>query len=172
MFLEPIDDEDCWISATQGHTIKGVDESGMTKITDASRYHVVCHGTEAQHVSSIINKGLSRMTRNHIHFTPTDKHKGTVSGFRNRSEVLVYIDLDKALKDGVQFFLSKNGVILSAGLNQSGYLPKTYFKKIVNRRSGHVYWSAPTNKAPLRFKEPKRAKAKAKTKPKKDGWDS
>lgn len=63
-------DDALYIRATQGHSIANViDDSLLTPIDDASQYDVVLHGTYIRHWDSILRQGLSRMTRNHIHFT-------------------------------------------------------------------------------------------------------
>jgi 2'-phosphotransferase len=49
------------------------------------------------------------------------------------------LDFAKALKDGVEFFKSENGVVLTEGVNGEGYLPKEYFSKVVTK-SGEVLW--------------------------------
>jgi len=72
------------------------------------------------------------MKRNHIHFaTGLLGEEGVISGMRHSCNVLIYIDLEKALKDGVKFFKSENGVVLTEGVNGEGYLPNDYFKKVV-----------------------------------------
>lgn len=72
------------------------------------------------------------MKRNHIHFaTGLLGEDGVISGMRSTCNVLIYIDLEKALEDGIKFFKSKNGVVLTEGVNGEGYLPNDYFRKIV-----------------------------------------
>ena len=85
-------------------------------------------------------QGLSRMARNHIHFaTGLLGEEGVISGMRYSCNVLVYIDLEKALANGIKFFKSENGVVLTEGLNNEGYLPKEYFSKVVTKK-GEVLW--------------------------------
>lgn len=70
------------------------------------------------------------MTRNHIHFaSELPNKKSVISGARKNAEVFIYVNLDKALVDGIKFFKSANGVILSPG-NHSGVLETKYFLKI------------------------------------------
>jgi RNA:NAD 2'-phosphotransferase (TPT1/KptA family) len=49
------------------------------------------------------------------------------------------LDLEKALKDGVTFFKSENGVVLTEGVKGEGYIPKDYFKKVVTTK-GEILW--------------------------------
>lgn len=48
-----------------------------------------------------------------------------ISGMRASSDVYIYIDYEKALADGIKFFKSTNGVILSPG-NEKGEIPLEY----------------------------------------------
>lgn len=71
------------------------------------------------------------MKRNHIHFAkglPTDAD--IISGVRSNAQVFIYIDLNKALADNIQFYESENGVVLSPG-DPTGYLKPKYFLKVV-----------------------------------------
>lgn len=78
------------------------------------------------------------MGRTHIHFTTGLSSDNTViSGMRRSCEVLIYLDLENALKDGFKFYVSANGVILSPG-NTNGYIPSKYFKKIVNAKTKEI----------------------------------
>ena len=43
--------------------------------------------------------------------------KGVISGLRKSADVIIVLDLEKALNDGISFYLSQNGVVLSSGLN-------------------------------------------------------
>ena len=55
------------------------------------------------------------------------------SGIRkgySRPDILIYLDIEKAIKDGIEFYVSKNGVILSPG-NQDGIIDVRYFKDVV-----------------------------------------
>ena len=58
-----------------------------------------------------------------------------VSGARSSSDVLIYIDMPLAMSDGIQFFKSSNGVILTRGLRDSGILPPKYFSSVLKRSS-------------------------------------
>ncbi|XP_029142001.1 tRNA 2'-phosphotransferase 1, partial [Protobothrops mucrosquamatus] len=88
---------------------------------------IVAHGTLLRHWPAIRQHGLSRMGRTHIHLAPGLPGEGAVlSGMRNSSEVAIIIDIPKALADGISFFRSANGVILTAG-NADGLLLPCYF---------------------------------------------
>lgn len=93
----------------------------------------VIHGTYLKNLDEIKQIGLCRMSRNHIHFThdlPSKLNKNVVSGAKTNAQVFIYIDLEKALADGIKFYKSSNGVILSPG-NTEGILEPKYFQKIL-----------------------------------------
>lgn len=93
---------------------------------------VVVHGTRSAVWPAIKSTGLSRMNRVHIHMAsgrPGDE--GVISGMRASSQVFIYINVQKALASGIQFFKSENGVILSPG-NESGVIPVDCFLKVEN----------------------------------------
>ncbi|KAI9672697.1 MAG: hypothetical protein M1831_000132 [Alyxoria varia] len=65
-----------------------------------------------------------------------------LSGMRNTSTLLIFLDLKKALKRGgggvgegevvVKFWMSANGVVLSEG-NEEGIVPMEFFSKVVEK---------------------------------------
>lgn len=70
-----------------------------------------------------------------------------ISGMRGDAQVLVYIDIQRALSRGCPFWRSENGVILSEGLSpnaengdgserKQGMIPVDYFDVVVERRKG------------------------------------
>ena len=122
-----------FIRATQGHTMKCIDtESLLNKIEDASVYPVVIHGTFQKFWPLIKQEGLKRMSRLHIHFAPgMPKEEGVISGMRGSCNVIIQIDMAAAMKDGIEFFISTNNVILTEGID--GLLPAKYFKKVTKR---------------------------------------
>ncbi|KAI1078435.1 RNA 2'-phosphotransferase, Tpt1 [Whalleya microplaca] len=115
--------------------------------------------------------GLKKMGRQHVHFGTglpdsdagsqvhdeadektegegeKGKGKGTkeatkvISGMRGDAEVLVFVDLERSLRDGgIKWWLSSNGVVLTEG-NEDGVVPLRYFKEVRGRRQGvGVLW--------------------------------
>ena len=47
---------------------------------------------------------------------------GVISGMRTTCDTFIEIDIVKALADGIPFFVAKNGVILSPGIE--GVIPR------------------------------------------------
>lgn len=119
-----------WIRANQGHSLP-VQELELTPITSAQGLDTVIHGTFMSAWPSIKREGLSCMGRNHIHCAPgMPGESGVISGMRRSCEVFIFIDIAKALADGVKFYRSANSVILTEG--KDGTLPVTYFAKAVS----------------------------------------
>ncbi|CAL8099152.1 unnamed protein product [Calicophoron daubneyi] len=113
------------IRALQGHSV-AIEGLTLTPITDASLYPTVIHGTYFQNWERIKKEGLKRFSRTHIHFAPGEVgDTGVISGMRSSAEVIIYVDLAKALADGYEFFISQNHVILTPG-NEEGCLPPKY----------------------------------------------
>lgn len=115
------------IRARQGHSHSAGSVIDMTsvleKITQPLSY--CAHGTTKHAYEKIQTSGLSRMNRTHIHFASSPY---AISGFRTSSQVLIHIDMFKAMQDGIEFYRSSNGVILSEGMN--GIISPMYIKNV------------------------------------------
>ena len=48
---------------------------------------------------------------------------------RNSSQILVFIDVQKALEAGIKFYLSDNGVVLTEG-DEQGFLKPDFFSRV------------------------------------------
>ncbi|XP_065739336.1 tRNA 2'-phosphotransferase 1 isoform X1 [Phocoena phocoena] len=124
------------IRANQGHSLKvGVPELELIPLeTPQALPLVLVHGTFWQHWPSILLKGLSCRGRTHIHLAAgLLGDPGVISGMRPTCEVAVFINGPLALADGIPFFRSANGVILTPG-NADGVLPPKYFKEALQLR--------------------------------------
>ena len=117
--------EQWFIRANQGHTSGHLNDEEMLTVLD---YPIIgCfHGTFSTCIDSIKKSGLSRMERNHIHIAESDDAK---SGKRATCDVKILINMELAMKDGIKFYKSTNGVILTSGNDQGFLLPK-YFLRI------------------------------------------
>ncbi|XP_048884780.1 tRNA 2'-phosphotransferase 1 isoform X1 [Brienomyrus brachyistius] len=120
------------IRANQGHSLQVADldlREVQLDAPDCPREAV--HGSYFQHWPSIRTQGLNRMARTHIHLAPgLPGVEGVISGMRHNCTLAVYIDVPKALADGVRFFWSSNGVLLTPG-NAEGKLPPQYFSRAI-----------------------------------------
>lgn len=121
------------IRANQGHSGKFEDLNlDLVPIEDPEKYPVV-HGTYEQNWTSISKEGLKKMKRVHIHFAPgLPGENRVISGMRTTCDIYIYIDMKKALQDGLKFFMSANNVILSSG-DKNGIIAPKYFSKVVHK---------------------------------------
>ncbi|XP_057979825.1 uncharacterized protein LOC131165785 isoform X4 [Malania oleifera] len=118
----------------RSHTVDDIKETVETEsllkpILSVEEVPVCVHGTYKRNLESILESGLKRMKRLHIHFScglPTDGE--VISGVRRDINVLIFIDVQKALEDGMKFYISDNKVILTEGFD--GIVPVKYFEKI------------------------------------------
>ena len=118
------------IRATQGHSIKKVDPDLRVISAEEGSIMTAIHGTTSTNLSKIERNGLSRMSRNLIHMIGTPPEKGKVkSGYRSSCNRLIWINVPKAMEQGIKFYQSKNDVILSPG-NEEGKIPTDCFLKI------------------------------------------
>lgn len=117
-----------YIRAVQGHSIE-LDDPGLVLVLDPSEIPTVVHGTNHKAYGLIKNEGLNKMTRTHIHFAKgLLSDQDVISGMRKSADVLIYINVEKAMAAGIKFYLSKNGVILSDGIN--GTISPEFFAKV------------------------------------------
>ncbi|CAI9103685.1 OLC1v1002217C2 [Oldenlandia corymbosa var. corymbosa] len=125
-----LEEGELWIRANQGHSIKVVETESLLKpLLSAEEIPVCVHGTYKRNLNSILEEGLKRMTRLHVHFScglPTDGE--VISGMRRDVNVLIFLDVKKALEDGMKLYISDNKVILTEGYD--GVVPRKYFQKI------------------------------------------
>lgn len=146
------------IRANQGHSIKLESENLLKPIAlpispetpDAIPEGsvlvptTVVHGTYFAFWKAIVESGgLSPMGRNHVHCSiglPEDE-VGVVSGMRKDAELLVYVDVEKSIREaGMKWWMSENGVVLTEG-DENGLVPLKYFSEVVGRKQNvGVLW--------------------------------
>lgn len=120
------------IKANQGHSLQDVQSTSLKVISHFNNgpKGKIIHGTTSKAWESIKVSGLSRMARNHIHMAKGEFGEAK-SGARLSSEVIITIDGNKALADGVLFYESDNNVILSPG-DENGIIKPKYFLNVYN----------------------------------------
>ncbi|XP_062379896.1 tRNA 2'-phosphotransferase 1 isoform X2 [Sardina pilchardus] len=120
------------IRANQGHSVQVADlelRAVHPEAPDLPQEGI--HGSYLKHWPSIRNQGLSRMGRTHIHLASgLPGEQGVISGMRKNCDVAIYIDVPKAISDGIPFFWSENGVLLTPG-DSEGKLAPCYFRRAV-----------------------------------------
>jgi len=126
--MEERNGQEC-IRANQGHSnklAKNFDDEKMLELIKEP-LDFCMHGTNQEAFAKIKKSGLNVMKRKHIHCSvgmPDDEK--VISGARSSSQVFLHIDMEEAMKDGIKFYKSDNGVILTAGIE--GLLPYKYVK--------------------------------------------
>jgi 2'-phosphotransferase len=143
---ESNDPADYLIRANQGHSLEVASENLLTPITEDTMPSMVVHGTtHAAWPQIVATGGLKKMARTHVHFASglpagfksedADTTAPVISGMRNSSSILVFVDIKKAVEAGVKFWKSENGVILSEG-NENGLIGLQFFSKVEDRTGG------------------------------------
>ena len=136
--------------ATQGHTLPHIqDEQALTPLTEDNwpshfRWSEVIHGTYTRHQYSSERYGLiaggtevvvGQEPRLHIHMcSPKMGETGSVrSGYRHNANLILFIVIRKAMRDGIKLRRPHNDVILTRGEDDNGFLPSRYIRKAENR---------------------------------------
>lgn len=125
-----------YIRAQQGHSISTINGESLDLelIKDPLDLPICLHGTSSAALELILGSGgLNRMARLHIHMAVgLPQGDGVISGMRKSCDVVIYIDVESAMRDGIKFYRSSNNVILSEGIN--GVISSKYFKEISRRQ--------------------------------------
>lgn len=95
------------IRANQGHSI--AIELDLTPIEPPATLY---HGTAEPFVNAILDKGLDKQQRHHVHLSP-DIETALNVGQRHGRPVIFKVNAEQMYKDGYQFFVSENGVWLT-----------------------------------------------------------
>ncbi|KAL2271719.1 hypothetical protein VTJ83DRAFT_1090 [Remersonia thermophila] len=142
------------IRANQGHSIKLESEHLLRPLAPAPSPGggplpdgavpvppVVVHGTYFAFWPAIVaSGGLKPMSRTHVHFgtgLPEDQASGVISGMRHDAELVVYVDVERAMREApeMKWWMSDNGVVLTEG-DAEGLVPTRFFKEVVGRAQG------------------------------------
>ena len=132
-----ISDDDTQIRAAQGHDMPGVGEKQGEPLTLKTAPEEAVHGSYVKHVHAILEQGLSRMGRHHVHLAKgLNGEKGVTSGMRPDAELFIWVNVHAAIKGGLTFYESVNGVILCAGQNGNGIIPPAYLSAVIELHGG------------------------------------
>ena len=105
------------LRANQGHSVN-VD----VELERAVPPSVLYHGTGEKFVASIDETGLLPKSRLYVHLS-SDYNTAVSVGSRHGRPVVYTVDTEQMIKDGIAFFLSRNGVWLTKRV------PVEYLKK-------------------------------------------
>ncbi|UHO38356.1 RNA 2'-phosphotransferase [Chryseobacterium capnotolerans] len=100
-------DDKTKIRASQGHSI---DINLALEAIQPPEF--LYHGTAEANISSILEKGIEKRTRQHVHLS-ADKETATKVGMRHGKPIILTIRTGKMHEDGLSFFQSANGVWLT-----------------------------------------------------------
>ena len=130
------------IGANQGHSVPVEDlPLESLKPEKLAMMGPIVHAAYQQDRDAIIKGGLQKMGRTHIHMCPileTPKMLRS-GGKKGAPSLFIAIDAVRAHADGIEFFMSKNGVVLCEGPIPSSYLsflPKAEGK---NKKIGCIF---------------------------------
>jgi putative RNA 2'-phosphotransferase len=98
------------IRANQGHSIEV--DLGLTEVTPIKLYH----GTSYKYLPSIKEGGIVKGKRHHVHLSDNTETAFKV-GSRHGNPVVIEIDVETMIKDGIKFFISDNSVYLTDYIN-------------------------------------------------------
>jgi 2'-phosphotransferase len=116
-----------YIKANQGHSLSVGnlidDGTALELLTEPLLY--CAHGTEEKYIESIYKTGLNRGLRKHIHLVSEINKEKQTSGFKNKSDRIILIDMKECMKVGIVFYKSANDVILTEGID--GIIDSKYF---------------------------------------------
>ncbi|REC45805.1 RNA 2'-phosphotransferase [Chryseobacterium sp. 5_R23647] len=95
------------IRANQGHSI----DINLALIPQQPP-EFLYHGTAQGNIDSILEKGIEKRSRQHVHLSQ-DKETATKVGMRHGKPVILTINTQKMFDDGIEFYLSENNVWLT-----------------------------------------------------------
>ena len=107
------------IRARQGHSID-VD----VELERKSPPEVLYHGTNSESASMIMASGIKSMKRNHVHLSDSEEIATGVGQRKREKTVVLVVEAAKAENNGVNFYLSNNGVWLA------DYIPSVYVREM------------------------------------------
>ncbi|NRQ14793.1 RNA 2'-phosphotransferase [Ensifer sesbaniae] len=108
------------IRAAQGHSVT-IDIGLEARVPPKALYH----GTQADKVTAILNVGLLKMDRQHVHLSTDRMTAETVAKRRRGQSAILKIDAEHMHLDGGVFFLSENGVWLTETVKPDYISPLT-----------------------------------------------
>ena len=97
------------IRALQGHSIPGIEPD----ITELLPPPILYHGTSSRFINSILKLGILKQSRNHVHLSADIDTARNVGMRHGGSVVILKINTESMVKDGIKFWKSRNGVWLS-----------------------------------------------------------
>lgn len=98
------------IRAVQGHSSGDINDDELLTLLNEPLVNCY-HATDKKSLKIIMNNGLNKMSRKHIHFA------SDANLLRKNKGILLEIKMKEAMDDGIKFYRANNNVILSSGIN-------------------------------------------------------
>ncbi|MBO6185598.1 MAG: RNA 2'-phosphotransferase [Chryseobacterium sp.] len=95
------------IRANQGHSI----DINLALVPQQPP-HFLYHGTAQSNIDSILENGIEKRNRQHVHLSE-DKETATKVGMRHGKPIILTIKTKEMFNDGKEFYLSENNVWLT-----------------------------------------------------------
>jgi len=95
------------IRANQGHSV----DINLALIPQQPP-EFLYHGTAQRNIESILEKGIEKRNRQHVHLSQ-DIETATKVGMRHGKPIILTINTEKMFDDGIEFYLSENNVWLT-----------------------------------------------------------
>ncbi|WP_427452819.1 RNA 2'-phosphotransferase [Litorimonas sp. WD9-15] len=102
-----ISEECSRIRANQGHSI-----SIDLGLKPTAPPDILYHGTATRFLDAILEQGLKKMNRQHVHLS-ADLETATKVGTRHGKVVILFVDTRAMVREGHDFYISNNGVWLT-----------------------------------------------------------
>ncbi|KAF9055000.1 hypothetical protein BDZ89DRAFT_1055626 [Hymenopellis radicata] len=118
-----------WISWNQKPAVSEL-AIDLEPIFSARSMPTIIHGTTLSAWQIIEKHGIHRMGRNYIHCAREYKEKGVISGIRQASRILIYLNVKRMLDDGIKLYLSKNDLVVLTPGDEDGYIKPKYFHRV------------------------------------------
>ena len=146
------------VRAVQGHSSELAafyqlsDDEMLRRLTTRTAPATAVHGTMHTNYQAILQKGLLRGTRRHLHFVNGDEAERArvqdkeLSGFKSSSDILLTFDIRACLNEGIKFYEAPNGVLLSPG--RQGRIESRFIISVKVARTGKVVAAQGDNMLP------------------------
>lgn len=123
-----------YIKAIMGHTGSVLNaiilEDLYVKITKPID-ELFCITSLEKYNNGISTSGLKVNKRWNIEFTTPNLFNGN-----NIGGILIYIDMESAMHDGIKFFMAENDIIISKGTGPEYMIDRKYFTKVIKLSTG------------------------------------
>lgn len=100
------------IRANQGHSLEDV----KIEYQPVKNVKILYHGTTIQNYDSIMNNGLMKMSRNHVHLSESEKIATEVGKrySKGRSNLIIFeVNVKRMIEEGLIILKSENNVYLT-----------------------------------------------------------